>query len=93
LGRVDLPLALRRLDELIDRPAFVQAEGGPRLNGSLLDADCVDELDLTVSPVLVGGDGPRVSVGAQPTLARFQLAHLGVDDESYLYGRWIRRPA
>ena len=34
----------------IDPPAFVQAEGGPHLNGALLDAGCVDELDLTVSP-------------------------------------------
>ena len=91
LGRVDVPLALRRLDELIDPPAFVQAEGGPRLNGSLLDADCVDELDLTVSPVLVGGDGARLSVGARAMMARFELAHLGIDDESYCYSRWIRR--
>ena len=35
---------------------FVQAEGGPRLNGALLDAGCVDELDLTIAPALVGGD-------------------------------------
>ena len=92
-GQVDLALALRRLDELMDPPTFVQAEGGPRLNGSLLESDCVDELDLTVSPVLVGGDGPRVIVAAQPRMQRFELAHLGVDEESFLYGRWTRRDA
>ena len=44
----------------IDPPTFVQAEGGATLNGALLAAGCVDELDLTLSPVLAGGDGPRV---------------------------------
>jgi riboflavin biosynthesis pyrimidine reductase len=89
--RVDLALALRRLDELMDPPTFVQAEGGPRLNGSLLEADCVDELDLTLSPALVGGEGSRVIVGAQPKMERYELVHLGVDDESYAFGRWTRR--
>jgi riboflavin biosynthesis pyrimidine reductase len=90
-GRVDLPVALERLDGVIDAPMFIQAEGGPRLNGSLLDADCVDELNLTVSPVLAGGDGPRVTAGASPTTAAFEIAHLAVDDEAFVYTRWLRR--
>ena len=75
-GRVDLGLALRRLAEVMDPPAFVQCEGGPQLNGALLASGCVDELDLTVSPVLAGGDGPRVTSGAPAMLERFDLAHL-----------------
>ena len=90
-GRVDLVGALRRLDDVIDPPTFVQCEGGGTLNGSLLAAGCVDELDLTVSPVIAGGDGPRVTVGAPAILDRFQLAHLAVDG-SYLYTRWTRSP-
>jgi riboflavin biosynthesis pyrimidine reductase len=90
-GTVDLPLALARLGTVIPEPSFVQAEGGPRLNASLLDADCVDELDLTVSPALVGGDGPRVTVGARGTIAEFELAHLLTDERSFLYTRWLRR--
>jgi riboflavin biosynthesis pyrimidine reductase len=89
-GTVDLALALTRLDGLVPEPSFVQAEGGPRLNGSLLDADCVDELDLTVSPVLVGGDGPRVTVGGRDMIAGFALAHLLTDERSFLYTRWLR---
>jgi riboflavin biosynthesis pyrimidine reductase len=89
-GRVDLPAALARLDELMEPPTFVQAEGGPHLNGALLDAGCVDELDLTMAPLLVGGDGARPVAGAHQTLAGFALAHLGADDASYLYGRWTR---
>jgi riboflavin biosynthesis pyrimidine reductase len=90
---VDLPLALARLDALVPDPTFVQAEGGPRLNGSLLDADCVDELDLTVSPAMVGGAGPRVTVGGRDAIAGFTLAHVLTDERSFLYTRWLRRRA
>jgi len=89
--QIDLPLALRRLDEVANEPTFVQAEGGPHLNGALLDADCVDELNLTVSPLLSGGGGPRLTSGAEPALRRFTLAHLIVDDESFAFTRWVRR--
>lgn len=90
-GRVDVALALRRLGDVTEEPTFVQAEGGAHLNGSLLDADCVDELDLTLSPRLVGGDGPRAVAGARFSTAGFSLAHLAVDDGSFLYSRWLRR--
>ncbi len=91
VGSVDLPAALRRLGEVTATPpSFVQAEGGPRLNGAMLDAGCIDELDLTVSPTLAGGDGPRLVVGARPRLAGFDLAHLLVDDEGFVFSRWTR---
>jgi riboflavin biosynthesis pyrimidine reductase len=90
-GRVDVAEALRRLDGVVDPPAFVQCEGGAMLNGALLAAGCVDELDLTISPVLAGGEGPRIVVGAPPASLGLELAHLVVDDESFLYTRWTRR--
>ena len=90
VGHVDLALALERLTDIVDPPNFVHCEGGPRLNGSLLDADCVDELDLTVSPVLAGGASPRVTASAAPTVAGFSVAHLAIDDRSFVYTRWIR---
>jgi riboflavin biosynthesis pyrimidine reductase len=90
-GRVDLPLALQRLEQLVPAPTFVQAEGGSRLNASLLDAGCVDELNLTVSPVLAGGDGPRVIAGATAVAVAFDLAHLAIDERSFLFTRWRRR--
>jgi riboflavin biosynthesis pyrimidine reductase len=89
-GSVDLALAVRRLSSVVDEPVFVQAEGGSHLNGALLASGCVDELDLTLSPVLVGGDGPRATSGAAPTFDRFALVHVGTED-GYLYGRWVRR--
>ena len=50
----------------------------------------VDELDLTLSPVLVGGDGARIVAAAAPTFDRYDLVHLATED-GYLYGRWVRR--
>lgn len=44
----------------------VLVEGGPSLNGDLARAGLLDELCLTLSPHLVGGDGPRLLAG--PTL-------------------------
>ena len=90
LGRVDVAEALRRLDRVVDPPTFVQCEGGATLNGALLLAGCVDELDLTLSPMMAGGDGPRAVVGAPPVSFGFELAHLGVDEASYVYTRWTR---
>jgi riboflavin biosynthesis pyrimidine reductase len=90
-GRVDLAAALARFGEVMDPPTFVQAEGGSRLNGSLLDTDCVDELNVTFAPALVGGDGNRMVTGAAETMHRFQPAHILVDDYGYLFTRWVRR--
>ena len=39
----------------------VVVEGGPTLNAGWLDAGVVDELFVTVSPVLVGGGGPGLA--------------------------------
>jgi riboflavin-specific deaminase-like protein len=41
----------------------VLCEGGPSLNGALLHRDLVDEVFLTLAPVLVGGGAPRIVVG------------------------------
>jgi 5-amino-6-(5-phosphoribosylamino)uracil reductase len=56
------PAAL--LDELGRRGLHrVLCEGGPRLFGDLVGADLVDELCLTVAPVLAAGAAGRIAVG------------------------------
>jgi riboflavin-specific deaminase-like protein len=63
-GRVDLAAALAQLHEAGVR--LVLCEGGPAINGQLLEAGLVDELCLTLSPALVGGRGRRISGSDEP---------------------------
>jgi riboflavin biosynthesis pyrimidine reductase len=58
---VDLRQVLSELGERGYRA--VLAEGGPTLNAQLAGADLIDELCLTVSPRLVGGDARRILAG------------------------------
>jgi riboflavin biosynthesis pyrimidine reductase len=88
---VDLADAIRRLGEVTDRYDHVQAEGGAALNGALLEADLLDELDVTTAPTTVGGGGPRLANGAGAIDHRFELAQLAIDDDAYLFARWLRR--
>jgi riboflavin biosynthesis pyrimidine reductase len=62
-GEQDVDLAVA-LDALWERGfARVLAEGGPSMNGQLTAAGLLDELCLTVSPLLVGGDAKRILAG------------------------------
>ena len=91
--RLDLPLALARLHELVSEVRYVAAEGGPTLNAALVTHDLVDELDLTLSPRFAGSEAPRMSVGGEPVDRRFELAHLLVDTDGFVFSRWVRRRA
>jgi len=62
-------------------------EGGPHLLADLLRADLVDELDATLVPRLVGGDGPRI-VDGPPVDVPLTLRLL-LEDEGTLLGRWL----
>lgn len=68
----------------------LHCEGGPKLFGELLEADLVDELCLTIAPLLAGGDAARITA----TTASFdpprpvRLAHLFADDEGFLFARY-----
>lgn len=69
----------------------VLCEGGPSLLGTLIEQDLLDELCLTVAPVLTAGDARHLTAGG--TAARqMRRAHILADDEDYLYVRWVRDP-
>lgn len=67
-GRADLVTAGSRLVDMglvldhlwADGHRVVLCEGGPIVNAQLAAADLIDELDLSVSPVLVGGTSSRL---------------------------------
>ena len=89
---VDLAAALGRLGEVGPEPTFVQAEGGSVLNGALAALDLIDEVNLTISPQMSAGLGPRVASGpVEVTDHDFDLAHLLIDETSMLFSRWVRR--
>jgi riboflavin biosynthesis pyrimidine reductase len=50
-------------------------EGGPHLFGALIEADCVDELCLSVSPVLEGGSAGRIARGREQASRAMKLLH------------------
>jgi riboflavin biosynthesis pyrimidine reductase len=81
---VDIGVAL---DELTARGLRrVLCEGGPSLLADVAAAGRLDELCLTLSPQVVGGDGPRITHG--PDLdTRWTLAHL-LEEGGVLLSRW-----
>jgi riboflavin biosynthesis pyrimidine reductase len=55
----------------------LHCEGGPHLFGTLVAADTLDELCLTISPALEGGFGPRIASGDSPLdLRELTLDHV-----------------
>lgn len=88
---VDLALVLAALADRGYRR--VLAEGGPYLLGQLAAGQVLDELCLTVSPVIALGDAGRITSGpsaGQPT--ELSLRHV-LHDEGYLFCRYTRAAA
>lgn len=70
----------------------VSCEGGPRLAGELLAAGLVDEVFTTIAPALVGGDGPRLTVGAPSGRHELALVSALVHGDELLL-RYVRATA
>ncbi len=74
----------------------IHSEGGPHLFGSFQEAGRVDELCLSLSALLVGGQGPRISAtfsGGNPATGPrgMRLAHV-LHSEEMLFLRYLRDP-
>jgi 2,5-diamino-6-(ribosylamino)-4(3H)-pyrimidinone 5'-phosphate reductase len=88
--RVDLALTLRRIRGLLGVTCVVSEAGGG-LNGALLRAGLVDEIQLLVVPAVIGGrdtptifDGPELTDGESPTRLRLLSAHAESDGMLWL---------
>ncbi|WP_327091007.1 pyrimidine reductase family protein [Nonomuraea sp. NBC_01738] len=85
-AEVDLALAVRALHERgLTR---VLCEGGPRLNAQLATDGLLDELCLTVSPLLVGGAAARILNGAASQVP-LRLAQV-LEEEGVLFNRYVK---
>ncbi|MFJ6094977.1 pyrimidine reductase family protein [Williamsia muralis] len=86
--RVDLPQAIDALRERGFRR--ILCEGGPSLLQALADHDLVDEMCVTVSPTIAGGQGgsprPKTTLGGP---RRMKLAHV-LSHNDFLYLRYTR---
>jgi 2,5-diamino-6-(ribosylamino)-4(3H)-pyrimidinone 5'-phosphate reductase len=87
--RVDLSAALQRMRERLGVTCVVSAAGGG-LNGALLRAGLVDEIQLLVLPAAIGGfgtpslfDGPELADGEVP--ARLRLVSSRVEGDGVLW--------
>ena len=69
-------------------------EGGPHVFGALAAAGLVDEVCLTLSPMLIGGDAGRIVRGAPEMAREMRLVHAISDDEGFVFLRYAAaRPA
>ncbi|MDH6125908.1 pyrimidine reductase family protein [Kitasatospora sp. GP82] len=65
-------------------------EGGPRLLGELTVAGLLDELCLSLAPLITGGDAPRIVQGGQmPDVQRMLLVSL-IEQKGFLFTRYLR---
>lgn len=96
--RVDLTVALQRMHDRLGVSCVVSTAGGG-LNGALLRAGLVDELQLLVRPAAIGGlgtptlfDGPELADDESPTQLRLLFAHAETDGMLWLRYEAIREP-
>ncbi|MEU6404861.1 pyrimidine reductase family protein [Streptomyces sp. NPDC046985] len=85
---VDPARAVRALAEL--GCTRLLTEGGPRLLGQMAASGVLDELCLTVAPLLTAGDAQRIAGG--PSVAvprRFELCSL-LEEEGFLFSQYRR---
>ncbi|WP_084957834.1 pyrimidine reductase family protein [Thermoactinospora rubra] len=85
--RVDFAAALAALHER--GLTKVLCEGGPRVNAQLAADGLVDELCLTVSPLLVGGGAARILNG-QASQTPMRLAQV-LEEDGVLFCRYVRK--
>lgn len=69
----------------------VLCEGGPTLLGDIVGHGLLDELGLTISPMLVGGGAPRIVVSQTAVATSLRTTHILTDEQGYLYTLFSRR--
>ncbi|HEY31871.1 MAG TPA: deaminase [Dehalococcoidia bacterium] len=90
--RVNLPLALEKLRTQLGVTCICSAGGG-KINGALLRAGLVDEINILVCPVVIGGmetpslfDSPDLKIDDWPT--KLNLISVQSYDEGHVWFRY-----
>jgi riboflavin biosynthesis pyrimidine reductase len=74
-GETEVDLRAALLGLRAEGAGHVLSEGGPHLLGALTAADLVDEVCLTVAPLLAGAGAGRISAGPPSAVRGLALAH------------------
>jgi riboflavin biosynthesis pyrimidine reductase len=81
----------RALAALHDAGAqVVLCEGGPSLVGQLVAGDLVDELCLSLAPILASGDSSRLAHGPAPAAPVRMTLDRVLEEDSLLFCRYLR---
>jgi riboflavin biosynthesis pyrimidine reductase len=67
----------------------ILSEGGPHALGSFIAADVVDEVCLTIAPVVEGGDATRITAGGAQKTREMHLEH-AMRGGDMLFLRYLR---
>ncbi|MFF7634356.1 dihydrofolate reductase family protein [Kitasatospora sp. NPDC008050] len=67
-------------------------EGGPRLLGQLAAAGLLDELCLSLAPLLTAGEAPRIMHGAEMADAQQMRLVSLIEQKGFLFTRYCRTP-
>ncbi len=87
LGKDEIDLPQLKAELAVRGWAEQLCEGGPSLFADLLAAGVVDELCLTLVPMLTGGDAVRIATG--PELDVALRPALLLEQDGTLLGRWL----
>ena len=87
---VDLAVAVAELGARGART--ILAEGGPTLNGELARAHLLDELCVTLAPLLASGDAKRLIAGSTLDELAPLNVHSVCEEDEYLFLRYRMRP-
>ncbi len=86
-GQIDWPQVFKRFGALGLRRLL--CEGGPALHGQLAELDLIDELCLSIAPVMAAGSAARIAHGEVTVNHPMQLGH-SIAIEDLLLTRWVR---
>ena len=70
--------------------AVILCEGGPTLSGQFVASGLVDEINVTVSPILVSGDSSRIAQGEPADPPRGMRLDRALAGERSLFLRYLR---
>jgi len=94
IRQVDGPIRITEVLRHLRQDCGIRAllcEGGPHLMGQLTAADAIDELFLTIAPILTGEqEAPRILEGHLPSPVGLDLVNLS-EHEGDLFARYGRR--